>query len=185
MLWIISVKSTVLPTPAPPKSPAFPPRSSGTSTSMTLIPVSKISDFVERRATGGGSRCTEAPLNIGWSRLAVDRITEHVEHSRENSLADGHHQRPSRVVDRPCLERDPAWGVTRDPSIPQILRVKLTKLILRLQFFPLLACNNEVDRGQLCFEPKHRRRFAANRDDHPGIRCLVILLYLPISMGTD
>jgi hypothetical protein len=41
MLWIISVISTVLPTPAPPKSPALPPRSSGESRSMALIPVSK------------------------------------------------------------------------------------------------------------------------------------------------
>ena len=59
MLWIISVSSTVLPTPAPPNSPALPPRSSGTSTSMTLMPVSKISDLVERCASGGGARCTE------------------------------------------------------------------------------------------------------------------------------
>ena len=49
----------VLPTPAPPKSPALPPRSSGTRTSMTLMPVSKTSDLVERRASDGGARCTE------------------------------------------------------------------------------------------------------------------------------
>jgi hypothetical protein len=59
MLWIISVSSTVLPTPAPPKSPALPPRSRGTSTSMTLMPVSKTSDLVDRRTSGGGARCTE------------------------------------------------------------------------------------------------------------------------------
>ena len=59
MLWIISVSSTVLPTPAPPNRPALPPRSSGISTSITLMPVSNISDLVERRASGGGARCTE------------------------------------------------------------------------------------------------------------------------------
>jgi hypothetical protein len=37
MLRIISVNSTVLPTPAPPKRPALPPRSKGVNTSMTLI----------------------------------------------------------------------------------------------------------------------------------------------------
>jgi hypothetical protein len=56
MLWIISVRSTVLPTPAPPNNPALPPRSSGTSTSIALMPVSKISDFVERSDSGGGFR---------------------------------------------------------------------------------------------------------------------------------
>ena len=59
MLWIISVSSTVLPTPAPPNRPALPPRSSGVSTSMALMPVSKTSDCVERRTSGGGARCTE------------------------------------------------------------------------------------------------------------------------------
>ena len=59
MLWIISVSSTVLPTPAPPNRPALPPRSSGTSTSMTLIPVWNTSERVERCASGGGDWCTE------------------------------------------------------------------------------------------------------------------------------
>ena len=59
MLWIISVSSTVFPTPAPPKSPAFPPRSRGTRTSTTLMPVSKISDFVERFSRGGGAWWTD------------------------------------------------------------------------------------------------------------------------------
>ena len=59
MLWIISVSSTVLPTPAPPNRPALPPRSSGTSTSIILMPVSKVSERFERAASDGGSRCTE------------------------------------------------------------------------------------------------------------------------------
>ncbi|KKU79367.1 MAG: hypothetical protein UY06_C0024G0003 [Candidatus Amesbacteria bacterium GW2011_GWA2_47_70] len=36
----ISVKSKVLPTPAPPNSPILPPRTSGENKSMALIPVS-------------------------------------------------------------------------------------------------------------------------------------------------
>jgi hypothetical protein len=47
MLWISSVISTVLPTPAPPNSPALPPRSRGASRSMALMPVSKTSHAAE------------------------------------------------------------------------------------------------------------------------------------------
>ena len=43
ILWIISNISTVLPTPAPPKSPIFPPRTYGAKRSITLMPVSSIS----------------------------------------------------------------------------------------------------------------------------------------------
>src|SRR5665811_1474966 len=46
--------STVLPTPAPPKSPALPPRSIGQSRSIALMPVSKISDWVRLSLRGGG-----------------------------------------------------------------------------------------------------------------------------------
>lgn len=56
MLWIISVSSTVLPTPAAPNRPDSPPVYSGTSTSIIFMPVSKITDLVERRTSGGGSR---------------------------------------------------------------------------------------------------------------------------------
>ena len=73
MLWIISVSKTVLPTPAPPNRPALPPRSSGTSTSMTLMPVSKISDLVERSRQrrrrpmhGTPLRHRTAPLRGRW-----------------------------------------------------------------------------------------------------------------------
>ena len=48
--WMI----TVLPTPAPPKRPALPPRTSGQSRSMTLIPVSKISVLDDRSCISGG-----------------------------------------------------------------------------------------------------------------------------------
>src|ERR1035437_3659103 len=73
MLWIISVSSTVLPTPAPPNKPALPPRSSGTSTSMALMPVSKTPDLVERSDNGGGVRWTVrhcTSVGAGWRSMA-------------------------------------------------------------------------------------------------------------------
>lgn len=73
MLWIISVSSTVLPTPAPPNSPALPPVSSGTSTSIILMPVSKMAEVVERWTSGGGSRCTErhvTSFGSSWRSMA-------------------------------------------------------------------------------------------------------------------
>ncbi|WP_422966713.1 hypothetical protein [Undibacterium sp. TJN25] len=51
-------ENTVFPTPVPPDRPALPPRSSGMSTSIVLLPVSNISDLVDRFAKGGG-RWTE------------------------------------------------------------------------------------------------------------------------------
>lgn len=51
-----SVRMTVLPRPAPPKRPALPPRTNGVRRSMTLMPVSNSSVFVERSVIGGGSR---------------------------------------------------------------------------------------------------------------------------------
>ena len=53
---INSVRMTVFPSPAPPNSPAFPPRTNGVSKSTTLIPVSKTSVLVESSLTGGASR---------------------------------------------------------------------------------------------------------------------------------
>jgi hypothetical protein len=48
--------STVLPTPAPPKSPILPPRTYGAIRSITLMPVSKISTFADSSPKAGGSR---------------------------------------------------------------------------------------------------------------------------------
>ena len=53
---IISWMTTVLPTPAPPKSPILPPRTNGQSRSTTLMPVCRISVLGFRSTNGGGSR---------------------------------------------------------------------------------------------------------------------------------
>ena len=42
-----SIRRTVFPTPAPPKRPTLPPLTMGAMRSMTLMPVSKISVFVD------------------------------------------------------------------------------------------------------------------------------------------
>jgi len=48
--------STVFPTPAPPKSPTFPPLINGTKRSITLIPVSNTSVTEDWSLNFGGSR---------------------------------------------------------------------------------------------------------------------------------
>ena len=47
ILFISSIIKTVLPTPAPPNKPIFPPLEYGASKSTTFIPVIKISDSVD------------------------------------------------------------------------------------------------------------------------------------------
>ena len=44
---------TVLPTPAPPNNPIFPPLAYGANKSTTLIPVTKISVSVDCSVKGG------------------------------------------------------------------------------------------------------------------------------------
>ena len=56
MRAISSVRMTVLPRPAPPNRPALPPRTSGVSRSMTLMPVSNSSVLGDSSANAGGSR---------------------------------------------------------------------------------------------------------------------------------
>ena len=56
ILLISSIIRTVLPTPAPPNKPIFPPRRYGANKSTTLIPVSKIASFVSRSTNRGAKR---------------------------------------------------------------------------------------------------------------------------------
>ena len=51
---ISSIMLTVLPTPAPPKRPTFPPFAKGQTKSITLIPVSRISFESESSTYSGG-----------------------------------------------------------------------------------------------------------------------------------
>src|SRR6202035_123348 len=66
MLRIISMTMTVLPTPAPPKSPIFEPFEKVQMRSMTLMPVSRISVSTDCSEMVGAVRCMDIrflPLN--------------------------------------------------------------------------------------------------------------------------
>ena len=74
---------TVLPTPAPPNRPALPPRTSGQSRSMTLMPVSNISVFEESSSSSGGARWI-GRRSVAVDRAAVvDRLADQVEDAAE------------------------------------------------------------------------------------------------------
>ena len=60
MLRISSLMSTVLPTPAPPKRPTLPPRTSGAMRSTTLMPVSNTCTCVSCSSKLGALRWIEA-----------------------------------------------------------------------------------------------------------------------------
>src|SRR3989442_342389 len=94
MLWISSMMMTVLPTPAPPKRPTFPPLEYGSSRSTTLMPVSSTSVFVSTCGAMNGQRL------LGLDRpLAVDRLAQHVEQTAERLAADRHRDGRAGVDD--------------------------------------------------------------------------------------
>ena len=74
IVWIISMMMTVLPTPAPPKTPVLPPRVKGAIRSMTFSPVSKTSVCVDWSTNSGAGRwmgyvvsgTTVSPGSIAW-----------------------------------------------------------------------------------------------------------------------
>ena len=97
MRAISSVRITVLPSPAPPNSPALPPRTKGVKRSITLMPVSKISVLVDRSVTGG-ALAVDGPVVLGLDRAAaVDRLAQQVEHAAQRGLAHRHLDRRAGV----------------------------------------------------------------------------------------
>ena len=87
---------TVLPTPAPPKTPILPPFVNGQIRSMTLRPVSKTSTSVGLLLERGRG-AVDRQVRLGVDRaLAVDRVAEHVEDAAERRLADRHRDRARR-----------------------------------------------------------------------------------------
>ena len=83
-LLISSWMTTVLPTPAPPKRPIFPPFTNGAIRSTTLMPVSKISVFGSRFDEVGTLAVDRPALGARRDRRAVvDRLAEHVEDAAE------------------------------------------------------------------------------------------------------
>src|ERR1700723_271925 len=90
---IISWISTVLPTPAPPNSPIFPPSTYGVSRSMTLMPVTNIWVRGSSWSSAGGSRW------IGQrSVMSSDEgVAEDVEHVPLGHVADRYRDRRAGV----------------------------------------------------------------------------------------
>ncbi len=109
-----SVRMTVLPRPAPPNSPALPPRTSGVSKSMTLMPVSNSS--VLRRKFGERRRLAmnRAEYSLALTGPAsIDRIAEQIEDPAQRFQADGHVHRLAGIDDvHAAIE--PLGGPERD-----------------------------------------------------------------------
>ena len=80
MVRISSMISTVLPTPAPPNIAALPPRASGASRSITLIPVWNNSRgrlwSASRGAAGGSASAARRQAKAGpWSTGSPSTLT--------------------------------------------------------------------------------------------------------------
>ena len=74
---IISVISTVLPTPAPPNRPILPPATYGVSRSMTLMPVSNMRADGSRASNDGASRWISQRSMSAKSALSASRASPH------------------------------------------------------------------------------------------------------------
>ena len=90
MLRISSWMMTVLPTPAPPKTPILPPLVNGAIRSMTLMPVSKTSAAVVCSSKAGAGRWIGSTAVRLDRALVVDRLAEDVEDAAERRRADRH-----------------------------------------------------------------------------------------------
>src|ERR1019366_793652 len=165
MLWIISVSKTVLPTPAPPNSPALPPRSSGTSTSMTLMPVSKTWDLLERLAKAGGSRWMvrhSTSDGAGWRSMALPNTSN----IRERMLLPTGTFNGPPVSSTAMPRASPLRGTERDSA--DMMDIKLHQNLNGNT--RLLPCAKQrVDGRQGILEP-HIDHASTHRPDHAVIR---------------
>ena len=152
MRAISSVRMTVLPSPAPPNSPALPPRTNGVSRSITLMPVSNSSVLVDR-SVSVGAIAMDRPALLGLDRAAaVDRLADQVEHAAQRGRADRHLDRRAGV--EALLAADHAVGAAQrdaaDAAAAQVLlhfagQVDLDALVLGRDL------HGVVDRRQLVF----------------------------------
>ena len=114
------------------------------------------------------------PLHICRRRFTVDGIAEHVEHARENALADRCLQRPAGVFHRHAT-RQALGGGQRNAT--HAMRIQLRQhfdddLLL------LARAQHRVDRWQLRIE-SYVHDTAAHGDDHAGIRCAGVACHFP------
>ena len=125
---IISVISTVLPTPAPPNRPILPPATYGVSRSMTLMPVSNMRADGSRASNDGASRwISQRSMSAKPSGSSSSGITPGVPHVPEHLLADGHGDALPGVAHATCRGsgrrsascRSPAPGPRRAAGRPR------------------------------------------------------------------
>ena len=106
-----------------------------------------------------------APFHIGRRRLAVDGVTENVEHSRKNSFADRHLQRPAGVLHGHAAS-ETLGGIQGDPA--DMIDIELHQhLDVDPRFLPCVQ--QRVDGRQAVLEP-HIDHASAHRRDHAVIR---------------
>ena len=150
------------------EQPALPPRSSGRSTSMTLMPVSKISDFVERSDNGGGARCTERHRTSDGGGSPSMTLPNTSNIRERNPFADRRFQRSARV-EYGHAAGEALGGRQRDAA--HMLRIALREHFDDdLPFFSRMQ--HGVDRRQMLHRNAHRRRCRAprrRRRDSSGI----------------
>ena len=128
---------------------------------MALMPVSKTSDLVERRTSGGGCLVHRAPLHTFQRRLAVDGVAEDVEHARQDRLADRRLQRPAGVLHRHAA-RQPLGRCQRDAA-------HVSCVALGQNFnghLPAIPCVQQGVDGRQCAVKSHVHDAAANRHDN-------------------
>ena len=115
---------TVLPTPAPPKTPILPPFAKGQMRSMTLMPVSKTSVAVACSSNAGGVAVDRIAHLRRDRALLVDRLAEHVEDPTERLGPDRHADRAPEV-DGLGAAREAVGRAHRDRAHPVVAEVLL------------------------------------------------------------
>ena len=115
------------------------------------------------------------PLHICRRRFTVDGIAEHIEHAREDALADRCLQRPAGVFHRHTT-RQALGGGQRNAT--HAMRIQLRQHFDDDLIF-LARPQQRVDRRQLRIEA-HIHDAAAHRDDHAGIRCAGVVCHFPV-----
>ena len=135
---------------------------------MTLMPVSEyLRSWWIVVPAAGGARMDRAPLDIGQRRLAVDRVAEHVEHSRENPFAHRRLERAAEVSSTVMPRASPCGvGAQLDPGARAARHFAPRP---RSRCRARLSCTQDrIDRGQ-AFVEAYLHDAAAYRDDGAAI----------------
>ena len=107
---IISVMRTVLPTPAPPNKPIFPPARYGVSKSMTLMPVSNMRRLGSSAAKSGAGRWISQRSASLKSSLSPSRQSPHTFHTCPRVLSPTGTVMPWPVLRTGVPRRKPSVG---------------------------------------------------------------------------